>query len=221
MTLCYRSAMVACSVSVLASVGCTSTRDGIPTGEWSGQGIYVDYEAMAKEKLTDVAQSLAKDNVYETSLKISQQRMYGRDTLFFDIRSKRGKLLNMDDEESHVEFALVPLKTLKHGARLYAVGHREYNPSADCRPSEEEFNQRLRIASASCIQQGGATVLQVYYMIPTKNDPSCFFDTFVFEGSRVRKTGHVVNVSTTEKENKPVEQKLAKVYWVETLRKTR
>jgi len=214
-------AMAACGALLFASLGCTSTPKGIPTGEWLGEGTYVDYEAIGQEKLINLIESRAKDNVYQTSLKISRQRMYDRDTLVFDIRSKRGELFNLDDNESHVRFALVPLKTLEHRAGLYAVVQWEYNPSKDRRVSEEEFNKQIQIASASCIRRDGATVLQINYITPSEDDPICFSDFFLFEGHRVRKSGHVVKKDATEKENKPAEEKLARILWVESLRKTK
>ena len=58
-------------------------------------------------------------------------------------------------------------------------------------------------------------------MMPSDTDSGCFFDTFVFEGNRVRKMGRIVKVDITEEEDKPAEEKLAKVYWVESLRKTK
>ncbi|UCD27976.1 MAG: hypothetical protein JSV03_12860 [Planctomycetota bacterium] len=211
--------IVACCLSLLSCFGCAFTPYGIPTGEWSGEGIYLDYEATVKEKMTDTTHSRSRDNVYETSLKISQQRMYGHETFVFDIRSKRDKLFNLNDKESHVTFTLVPLKTLEHGSRLYAIGQWEYNPSKDRRVSEEEFNKRLQTASASCINQDGATILQVYYTMPTKSDPVSFCDTFVFENHKVRKTGRIIEVKTTKKENEPIQNKLMKVYWAETLKR--
>ena len=54
-------AMAVCCALLFASLGCTATPKGIPTGEWSGEGTYVDYEAMGQEKLINLTQSRAKD----------------------------------------------------------------------------------------------------------------------------------------------------------------
>jgi len=218
---------VACGLSLLSSFGCATTQQDIPTGEWSGQGMYVDYEAIGKGKQSDLTQSRSKDGVYETSLKIRRRQMYGHEALVFDIRSKRGELFNVEGKESHVQFTLVPLETLEHGAKLYACCDWAYNPSKEHHVSKEEVEQRLQLASASCIQQHGATILQIYYLFPSKGELNGFYDTFVFEGDRVRKMGRLIEIKTPDKKNKPDEknksdeEKLNTVYWVETLRKVK
>ena len=64
-------------------------------------------------------------------------------------------------------------------------------------------------------------MLQVYYMKPSKGDPTCFLDTFIFEGNQVRKTGRIIGTDTIKNKDMPDEEKLIAVYWVETLRKVK
>lgn len=209
--------IVAYGLMLLSSFGCAATQQGIPTGQWSGQGTYVDYEAIPQGKPSDLASSRSKDGVYETSLKISQQQVHGHEALIFNICSKRGELFNVEGNKSHIEFTLVPLTTLAHGAKLYACCDWAYNPTKERSVSKEEFDKRLQTASASCIQQDGATILQIYYITPSNGEPTCFFDTFLFEGNQVRKTGRLSGIDKIK--NKPDEEKLIRVYWTETLQK--
>ena len=88
--------VIACSLPFSSWCGCASAPCSIPTGECAGQGMYVDYEAINKDKSDDVDQSRSKDGIYETYLKISRQQMYDNEALVFDIRSQRGELFNVD-----------------------------------------------------------------------------------------------------------------------------
>jgi len=211
--------ILACSLSLLSSLGCAAAHQGIPTGQWSGQGSYVDYEAVYKGKPGDVVQSRSLEGAYETSLKIAREEMYGREVLVFDVRSLRGKLMNVDGTETHLRFVLAPLETLDRGSQLYACVGFEFNPKNDISISKERFEEQLRFASASSILQNGATVLQIDYMIPTKGSPPSFVDTFVFSGYQAHKRGRYIMATTIEDKDMPKEHKLITVYWAETLRK--
>lgn len=158
-----------------------------------------------------------EEHGYATSLKISEGDLYGKRALFFDILSKRGKLINMEDEESHVTFILVKVDTLDNGSILYALVDFQFNPSSSEQVRREDFDQKSQIASVVCFQQGPSIVLEVNYTMPTSDEPMCFWDTFTFEGRRVRKTGRVVQVKGEESRS----QDVMAIDWVEELHKTR
>lgn len=201
----------------LLTWACTPGRGMIPTGDWAGQGTYVDYEArLASDQMT-VAQEKAKDARYETTLTITEQEPFGTPALVFEIHSKRGKLMNISGEETNLRFALVKLRTLDTGATLYAVADLPDRPSEDQQGSEDQFRRELTLARASHSRVGNATVLQVYYLLPGKGESMTWTDTFMFAGNKILKTGRVAKAM--EKGGKV--EKMCKVYWTEELRKIR
>lgn len=212
-----RTPLTAVSLICLIAAGCAAPLTAIPLGEWRGKGMYVDYEATSPE--TGPAESRAKSGLYITSLKITSATLFGREALCFDIRSERGKLMNVDGTESHVTFTLVETERLPDGCRMYALVDLQYNPKSDEPVSEEDFKERLRIASASAAMLGTAIVLQVNYVLPSPGDDECFWDTFTFEGDWVRKAGRVVQVR--EDTNGPSQKttRVASVDWAENLLK--
>jgi hypothetical protein len=198
----------------VACAGCAPGLTAIPTGQWTGSGTYVDYQADRKE--VGKAEARAMSAVYPTSLGIKEGDLYGRRALFVDVRSKRGKLMTIEGQESHVAFTLVKVETLADGSSLYALVEFEFNPSAEERVSKKDFDDRIQVASAVCFRRERGLVLQVNYVMPTTNEPVCFWDTFIFEGGTVRKVGRVVQVRGKE----PTEN-VAAVDWVEELQRVR
>jgi hypothetical protein len=206
------------SILLLAAVcgGCASAPRTIPTGEWSGTGAYADVE-MTKKGDNPTYELRANDNSYATTLSICEKPLYGHSSLYFDIRSQRGKLMNIDGEESHVTFTIVKMKTLQNGTELYALIDFKFNqPEREI--AEEDFRERMQIVSASCMRREQALVLQVNYIFPEKEDANCFWDTFTFSGSSVRKTGRIVS-TIYSKPGEPSQEKTQAVDWTEELQK--
>lgn len=198
-----------------ACAGCAPGLTAIPTGQWTGTGSFVDYQAISRDGGKPEVQAAGR--CYATSLRITKGDLYGRHVLFFDILSKRGRLMNVEGEESHVTFILVEADALADGTTLHAIVDFQFNPSSPRQISQDEFGKESQIATAVCFRRGRGIVLQVNYSLPTVNDPVCFWDTFTFEGDTVRKTGRVVQV----KDESPGREKVASVDWTEELRKTR
>jgi hypothetical protein len=203
------------------AMGCASPPRAVPTGEWVGQGTYVACEALAKKGTDEFVQSRSQDGVYDTSLKISKEQMFGREVLVFEILSKRGKLLNSDDTETRIKMILTRTATLSTGAELYALADWSYGKGPHTQPNEGEFQKRTRAACASCIYRGGTAVLQVYYIVPSKKGTNAFLDTFVFEAGRVRKYGSLAGVQDSDGGEKPGQDKFQGIYWTEELRKAK
>ncbi|UCD29528.1 MAG: hypothetical protein JSV03_03340 [Planctomycetota bacterium] len=205
----YQVNIVSSVLFILLSIGCSHAPKEIPTGVWSGQGTYVDYEAVMDKKKSRVLQDKSNNKQYDTSLKINKRTILGHDTLYFEIHSKRGRLFNIEGTETHLEFALFKLKALDNGSILYAI--IDNIPSSDDEEARKDFAKAISFASAMCVHRDGATVLQLWYV---PGGDGCFSDTMIFEGPGLRKIGHVLEAK--DKSSKP---KLMEVYWVEELRK--
>ena len=200
-------AAVVLSAAVLGGCG---TPGEIPAGSWAGQGTYVDYEGVLAAGRA-APEERAASRGYETTLKITKTRAFGREALLFDIHSMRGKLFNVPDEETKLSGVLVLLRTLADGSALYAAfdaeAVRSAGPDADL-PAETA-------ARATCVRTPRGAVLQLHYNRPGRDD-GVFTDTFHFLPDRVVKTGSYAVGSGPEDS-----RKLARVWWVEDLRPTR
>ncbi len=199
-----------CTIQLVG--GCGPAPAEIPVGEWAGRGTYVDYEAISvKGKQADTKQR-AKDGSYETRLKITRARAYGREATVLEIHSGPRQLFNVEGEETSSVAVLVKLDTLDNGSILYAVYTEK---AAALQPSEPREPSALppgTLALATCIRSGRGPVLQVYYWTPERS--LSFIDTFHFETDRVVKTGRFTDTRTSGSE-----EKLIEVYWVEELRR--
>ncbi len=210
-----RSVLLLLGLLCLACSGCNPALSAIPTGQWAGTGTYVEYEARRRGE--GKIESRSKSADYATSLKTTEGELYGKRALFLDVLSKRGKLMNVEGDESHVTFILVKVETLASGSTLYALVDFQFNASSSQQVSREDFDEKSQIASAVCMRQGRSIVLTVNYAVPTAEDPMCFWDTFTFEGGTVRKTGRVLQVKGGE----PLPQDVVIIDWVEELHRTR
>ncbi len=199
--------------------GCAATSQGVPVGQWTGRGTYVDCEAFRSKGSDTIRQTRSKDGVYETTLSIRPDKMFDRETLVIDVVSQRGRLLNMEDSETRIRMILVKTERLENGAQLYALADWRYGKSVNASPSRDAFEKRSRMPSASCVVRGGTSVLQVCYIVPTKDNRAAFMDTFVFEGKHVRKSGSIVGTQERDAGGPPGEEKIQGVYWTEDLYK--
>ena len=200
-------AAIALSVAVLGGCG---TPGEIPAGNWAGQGTYVDYEGVLAAG-QPAPEERAATRSYETTLKIAKTRAFGREALRIDIRSRRGKLFNVPDEETKLSGVLVLLRTLEDGSALYAAFDANAVESAagaaDLPPGTA--------AQATSVRTDRGVVLQLHYNRPGR-DQGVFTDTFHFLPGRIIKTGSYA-VGSGPDDNR----KLVRVWWVEELSPTR
>jgi len=213
MKIYHQVQILACVIVILLSVGCSYVPKEIPTGQWSGQGTWVDYEAITNQKESLVLKDRSKDKAYDTSLKISKRSICGYEALVFEICSKRGELFNFKGKETNLEFALIEIKTLDNGSTLYAVAGDI--PHSDNDAAREEFTKAVSLASAICVRKDNAIILQLWYS--PGETKGCFSDTIIFEGSGVRKIGHFLETKPLKTNDQTSKQKLMEVYWVEEL----
>lgn len=196
--------------------GCASGPITIPTGRWVGQGSYVDYEAVFDKQLTTVSNTKGKDGEYDTELTITRQKLFGHEALVFEILSRRGKLMNLEGDETCLTLALVELGELDHGNKLYALAGCHLGPVSGDIWEEADFQQGLQFARGVAMHAGTRTVLQVYYAMPEKNE-SVWMDVFSFNGDQLLKTGALIQLPKSD----VAEPRLCNVYWAEELRKIR
>jgi hypothetical protein len=203
-----RSALwcAAIAVSVAALAGCGAPGE-VPVGNWAGHGTYVDYEGVLAEG-QNVAQTRARSRAYETTLKITSTRVFGRDALLLDIHSKRGKLFNVGGDETTLRGVLVELERLDNGSTLYAA----FDARAVESPEAAADLPAMTLAQATSVQTPRGLILQLHYNRPGRDD-GVFTDTFHFLPGRVIKTGSYATGSGPDDS-----RKMARVWWVEELR---
>jgi hypothetical protein len=193
---------------LVSAAGCGLVPTTIPAGEWVGRGTYVDYEAVLTQENPAATTQRAKDGSYETTLRITSTRAFGREAWIVAIDSKRGKLFNIPGEETKGEVALVKLQALGNEAALYAVLDKETLDSQQGMSPQTSLPADT-VASAISLQTPAGLVLHVDYGIRSLG----FTDTFHFRpGGRVSKTG---SISSWNKNG--TEDKLMTVWWVEEL----
>ena len=83
----------ATALFLTALAGCSIPSE-IPVGSWAGQGTYMDYEGVLARN-QPVPEERAQSNSYQTTLKITEMRAFGRDALRFKIVSKSVGLFNV------------------------------------------------------------------------------------------------------------------------------
>jgi len=180
--------------------GCHAPPTGVPTGQWRGQGIYVDCEAFPAGTPAATTQRVQARR-YDTMLTIEEGTVAGHEGLLVEIISRRGTLMNLGNTETRLRFGLIEMDRLPGGHAIYAAVEAD---AAD--------SPRRNFASASAVQTRDGVVLQVCYSLPTEQAHQCFADTFEFLADRVVKTGRMI---WTGKEHGA--EKLMSVYWVESL----
>lgn len=216
-------------ITGMVSTGCSQAKSvrfaapTIPVGTWQGRGAYVAYEGVGATEDDPAPKQRFQDGVYETSLDISSQTLFGRQAIVIEIRSKRGKIMDSDDTESHLRVLLLRLEPMTHGSTPYAIGMLEYNfkEPADYQKQEAQIRAKSNLPSASCVRIGADTCLQIQYLVPEGNNRWTFKDTFVFSGGDVIKTGNFVGTSIETKKDAKPEHKVTQIYWVERLGKTK
>ncbi len=175
------SRWISLAVVALLSAGCTVSelKDGIPVGEWHGQGVFVYRFWGTEGKATSQPSSPASlSRTYPTHLTIRQVSSGGKDFIELDILSERGSLPEWG-EETHLKIALAKAKCVSDTATLYRVVDWEFNPALN-----EALNLEKEGASiaASCLRLGETTILAIRY---SKN----FNDIFRFRGDSLQKDG--------------------------------
>jgi len=205
--------------AVLVATGCGQGHKTVPLGNWVGTGRYVDCQSFLDRGRSIGTPAKPRTGAYETSLTISDAAVQGHNALLFEIRSRRGRVADLQDEQTHIFLLLVELQTQPDGVRVYAVADWNYGKDKPPKVPPESLAHRLQIASAVATRIGKTLVLQLYYTFPDKHHHGTFLDTFIFEGARVRKIGRLIELREPEKENQP--DRFTTLYWIEQLKKVR
>jgi len=203
-----RHVVIAEAVCVLVAMmsGCATAPTEIPTGQWRGHGTFIDYEARVATDTAHQTRTRVNTRSYETFLKISKTRAYGRDAFVVSIRSERGVMFNVPGEVTQAVLGLVQLERLPNGAVLYAF-------FGD--PLPDDWNQpnavlpRDEIAFATLLPTGEGAVLQVGY--DKLGSDNTFMDTYTFSRGHIAKSG-----SVRWKESRGGD-KFVEVFWAEDL----
>jgi len=195
---------VVCQLCALLFTGCTNTLREIPTGEWRGRGAFVDYEASFRKGGARQPRTRTNTRSYDTFLKITKTRAYGRDTVVLSIRSDRGPLFNVPFDRTEGEVGLVEMAMLPGGVVLYAVLSSDdlHEGYADDAALPEDT-----VAFATLIPVDQGVVLQVGY--DRLASDMCFIDTYTFAHGQVSKTGNARFEKTSNGE------KYIEVFWAE------
>jgi hypothetical protein len=204
--------------AALIATGCGRHKQ-IPLGNWMGTGRYVDCQSFLEEGKSIGVPTRPRTGAYETSLTIRDEKVHGHDALLFEIRSRRGRVADLQDEQTHIFLLLVESQTHPDGVRVYTVADWNYGRDEPPHVPPESLAHRLQIASAVATRVGRMLVLQLYYTFPDKHHHGTFLDTFVFQGRRVKKMGRLIELRQPENENDP--DQFTTLYWVEQLRKVR
>ena len=200
----FHAAAAALFLTALAGCGVPGE---IPVGSWAGQGVYMDYEGVPA-KNQPAPEERAQSNSYQTTLKITKMRAFGRDALRFSILSKSGGLFNVPRDDVKVDGVLVALRTLDNGGTLYAVFDSE-----KVKPAQAEAKLPPgTLAQATSMRTDRGVILQLHYGQPGTGDGPVA-DTFHFLSGRVIKTGSYVTYGRDGGK-----EKLVRVWWVEELR---
>ena len=176
----FHAAATALFLTALAGCGAPGE---IPVGSWAGQGIYMDYEGvLAKDQ--PAPEERTQSNPYDTTLKITRTRAFGREALRFNILSKSGGLFNGPRGDVKLDGVLVRLRTLDNANTLYAIFDSEdvkaAQPDAKLPPGT--------FAHATSMRTERGVILQMNYGQPGSSD-SAMVDTFHFLSAGVIKTG--------------------------------
>ena len=169
------------AVVSLLSAGCavSELKVGIPVGEWQGQGFFVYDEWGSEEEATSQPSSpTSLSRTYPTRLTIRQVTSGGHDFIELDILSERGPLPELG-EQTHLKVALARAKSVTDAATLYRVVDWDFNPAAH---ESLDLGKQDAPVAASCLRQGGTTVLTIRY-------DEDFNDTFRFRGNSLVKDG--------------------------------
>ena len=206
----------------------------IPTGTWQGTGTYLDYkqiQAVGKRASArpnshlDSESKSSESGHYETSLHIYKQNIDGMDVTIIEIESLRGKTQQLDDEATRVRLAI--RERSREGDNVVAIEtvSWEYNPNL-AKPVEPQKEDTW--VTGTLMAVGDTVVLQVYYMVPHEGDSTSFYDTFVFRGNELLKSGSIVNHERDEvdpeQEPKPLFDALdtrGMISWTEKLTRTK
>ncbi|MBN1345280.1 MAG: hypothetical protein JXQ73_21485 [Phycisphaerae bacterium] len=214
-------------VAATASTGCSQAEPPrfaaatIPLGKWQGRGTFLAYEGISENKDDPSPRQRYQDGVYETTLEIGKQTVVGQEAIVIEIRSERGRIFESDNSETRLKALLLPLKTTTHANTAYALGMLEYNPKewADYRKNEAQIRAKSDLPSASCVQIGQQTCLQIHYLMPEGDSRWMFKDSLVFSRDDVLKTGSFAVTGVEAKNGQKPEHKTTQAYWVERLRR--
>lgn len=206
----------------------------IPTGTWQGTGTYLDYkqiQAVGKvvsprpDPQVELASKGAKSGHYETSLHIYNRNIDGMDVTIIEIESLRGKTQQLDDEATRVRLAIRERSRSGDNVVVLETVAWEYNPDLS-KPVEPQKEDTW--VTGTLMAVGDTVVLQVYYMVPHEGDSTSFYDTFIFRGNELLKSGSIVNHSRDEvdpeQEPKPQFDGLetrGMISWTEKLTRTK
>ena len=182
----------------------------IPVGSWAGQGVCMNYRGSVDDNQPKPNEQ-ANTRSYETTLKISGARAFGRDALRFQIHSKSGKLHHELGDEVKIDGMLIPLRTLDSGAVLYAVVE-----SQSVKPDQAEADlPPATLAQATSTQTDRGVVLQMHYTKPSSLN-NVVVDTFHFSSAGVLKTGSYVGYRDSDGRKRSV-----RIWWIEELHPVR
>ncbi len=172
-------------LTVLAALnaGCATlhTQATIPTGSWTGDGVFVAAGPSpdAKGHVT-TRPWIREQGRYPTDLTIRAVQIDDQDGYEIEILSPRGRTEHLEGDRTHLIVRLVPAHRLRDGliqtyrVTDFGVAFHEEPPKLDSGPHGE--------AHASCMLEGGVLVLQMHYL-------EGFNDTLRFAGNTVTKDG--------------------------------
>ena len=206
----------------------------IPTGTWQGTGTYLDYkqtqtvgkhDSRRPNSLLDLDNKSSGLGDYATSLHIYNQNIDGMDVTIIEIESLRGKTPQLDDEATRVRLALRERSRSGDNVVVLETVSWEYNPNF-AKPVEPQKEDTW--VTGTLMAVGNTVVLQVYYMVPHEGDSTSFYDTFVFRGNELLKSGSIVNHTRDEVDPEKEPQLLydsldtrGMISWTEKLTRTK
>ena len=166
---------------VAFSTGCAAPgpRGEIPSGTWSGRGVFVYEHWKPAGGQADGVGLQSIHRTYPTSLSIRPGELNGHEIIEVEIRSDRGPLPAMKEKTTHLRAALIKAKRVSDSTVLYRLVGFLLNPAPG---GSLHFDDNAPPFGASCTTMNGATTFQINYM-------DNFVDTFRFEGEHVRKSG--------------------------------
>ena len=143
------------------------------------------------------------------------------DVTIIEIESLRGKTQQLDDEFTKVRLAIRERSRSGDHVVVLETVSWEYDPNLAKAvvPQKEDT-----WVTGTLMALGDTVVLQVYYMVPHDGDSTAFYDTFVFRGNELLKSGSIINHERDEvdpeKEPKRMFEAIdtrGMISWTETL----
>jgi hypothetical protein len=168
--------------------GCSMGRaDGaIPFGTWEGQGVYAGHDMASDESNGSTPQPGKKavhTGTYHTTLSIRPTREGGREFIELKIQSHHEGNPDFDGKIVFIATMLEKSERISNSCVLYNLIKKDYDMGLKEPSTYVDADPPVL---ASCISQGGESVLVIEY-------DSNFVEVFRFRNDRVQKTGAYSN----------------------------